>query len=240
MMVANLQHLAGVQDLDVPPLIKRQFHRATNDWSLIEPCIVNSHKCPISYRYSEARDVFSIDIPLSVWIDDVTPTCVWTTVHYMAKICETPIVALRDPDDPFEHPRIKDTHGIPRMIRINDLWTAAVNFTTLVTTLAACLSAPLRPMKMTGQGATWLSVHCFTGRPVRMQADTAGEIMRNLETSVVASTASYNLAYRGRWLDRARGDDVPLEQYGIALYEAPLIVTFKPQANAKIEAGDYY
>jgi len=240
MLAANLEHLRKVQTLDVPALIKRQFNHLTNNWALVGPCIVNSDKCPIAYRYSAKEAIFSIDVPLSVWRDDFAPTCVWITVNYLDKICKQPLVTLRDQDDPFDHPRIRVVGGITRCVEISDLWTAAVSFTTLITTLAACLSAPIRPIRTALRGSEWLSVSCMARPAVRMHAPDVATVMRNLETSVVSTTVNYDLAHRGRWLDRSMGDAVPIAHYGITEYEAPLVVTFKPGGVPKIEEGEDY
>jgi len=240
MMDSNIRHLAFIQDQDVPKLIKRHFSRTTNKWDMVKPCIVNSDKYPIAYQYSPNSRFFSINIPLSVWIDDLTPTCVWITILYMVNCANTsPIVTLRDKDDPFDHPRIVRLAGT-RSIRIKDLWTPAVNFTALINSVAACLSAPLRPMLTKNSAARfWVTVYYLSLPPIRMQADTVAEVMHNLETSVTTTTDNLCLSHCGRWIDTTQGDDVPLERFGVLEYESYLVVTFKPCEDDKIEDDDY-
>lgn len=240
MLDGNIRHLAFIQDQDVPKLIKRHFSRTTNKWEMVKPCIVDSDKCPITYQYPPDSEFFSINIPLSVWLDDLTPTCVWIKIYYRVKCAyTTPIVTLRDIDDPFDHPRIVWMAGT-KTIRINDLWTPVVNFTTFINSVAACLSAPLRPMS-TKNSATrcWLTVHYLSLPPIRMQADTVAEVMHNLETSVTTTTDNICLSHCGRWIDTTQGDAVPLEQFGVLEYENQLVVTFKPCESEKIEEDDY-
>lgn len=238
MVGANLQFLKSIETMDVPPRVKREFSNHHNEWPMIEPCIVNSINCQIKlYTYTGGKGRFfkdartiTIDIPLSVWVDDMTPTCVWISITYFtgdnSVVREEPLVVLRDTGS-FHHPRVDETFG--RMIDIHDLWTPAVNFTTLINSLAACLSAPLQPVTDgAGLGPTWIVIHALHHRSIRMHAATVADIMRHLETSIVSTTETWTLAHRGRWLDRSKGDDVPLAAYGLGRYETALIVTFTP------------